>query len=478
MNDDEQYQAAFGEHTGLSDHCRFMIDKIKRNFINFDILRLIELGIGGFPNLAWKLLGRYIANNTHLTILDLRHCRISNEKVALLFGELVGSGSLESVDLDNNEFGIEGLRHMLPFLMNSPKLEDLHFRRNNNFDTECFEVLVSTLYRVSSKLKHLSISYCNITDISALESYNLPDLQKLVLSSNSIGREGCISLANILQNEGSTLTDLFLDNTGMGDEEAELLATSLKHNTKLEILSITNNNITERGKGAFLKLLVDASSIENVFNSNHTLISLTLIDLTLDVLGITRNDETDRHIKSALNMNETNRNYEATGRAKVITYQLNSQNRKDVCHLQGVEYSSIGNLFADIEPTLLPRILALIGRECGQSEFYTSLTPMVPDLMSYIDRRALIDDIIAKNSRDFADLEAEYARQKREYARKKLALTKKRDELHNRRACIDSKAGIQGKDEGEPKVTRADARGKSKSDEQKAMNCGGKKRRI
>jgi len=449
--EEEQYQAAFGEHTGLSDHCRFMIDKIKRNFINFDILRLIELGIGGFPNLAWKLLGRYIANNTHLTILDLRHCRISDEKIALLFSELVGSGSLDSVDLDSNRFGIDGVRSMLPFLMNSPKLEVLTFCSNNNLDTECFELLVSTLHSVSSKLNHLSFGYCNITDISALEPYNLPDLEKLVLSHNSIGREGCVTLSNLLQREGSTLTDLFLDNTGMGDEEAEILATSLKHNTKLKILSIANNNITERGKGAFLKLLVDAS-FEHVYNSNHTLISLTLIDLTLDVLGITRNDETDRHIKSALNMNETNRNYEATGRAKVITYQLNSQNRKDICHLQGVEYSSIGNLFADIEPTLLPRILALIGRECGQSEFYTSLIPMVPDLMSYIDRRALIDDAIVENSRDIAALDAALA-----------ALTTKRDELHNRRACMESKADAQEKDE---------------SDEQKVVSCGGKKRRI
>lgn len=56
MAEDEQHQAAFGEHTGLSDHCRFMINKIKRNFINFDILRLIELGIGGCSNLAWELL--------------------------------------------------------------------------------------------------------------------------------------------------------------------------------------------------------------------------------------------------------------------------------------------------------------------------------------------------------------------------------------------------------------------------------------
>ena len=64
----------------------------------------------------------------------------------------------------------------------------------------------------------------------------------------------------------------------MGDEEAELLATALKHNTSLKELHLSNNNgITERGHVAFLKLLNDVSSIENTYNSNHTLRECKLI---------------------------------------------------------------------------------------------------------------------------------------------------------------------------------------------------------
>ena len=29
----EQHQAAFGEHTGRSDHCRYVINKIKSNCV-------------------------------------------------------------------------------------------------------------------------------------------------------------------------------------------------------------------------------------------------------------------------------------------------------------------------------------------------------------------------------------------------------------------------------------------------------------
>ena len=395
-------------------------------------------GIAELSDLAWKLLGRYIANNTHLKILGLRGCGISNEKMALLCSELVRSESLGHLELDNNEFGIEGLRkNMIPLLQNSPQLKDICFDSNHNFDTECFELVIQTSH---TTVEGLDLFNCNITDISALETYDLPNLQRLTLNYNIIGREGCITLSNLLQQKGSNLTHLFLASTGIGDEEAELLATSLKHNTKLETLSLPKNNITKRGKGPFLKLLVDASSIENTYNSNHTL-TVLLIDIYM-----TRNDETDRHIRTAIQINESSRNSHSAGREKIIKYQLNSQNRKELCHLQGVEYTSIGNLFAEIEPTLLPRILALIGREHGHSEFYNALVPMAPYLMSYIDRRALI-------SRDIAAVEATLAEPTKN----------KRDELYNSRACMESVADTQGKNE---------------SDEQKLMNCGGKKRRI
>ena len=380
-----QHHQAFGGHTGLSEHCRFMINQIKSNSNSVDRLMLNELiETGEFSDLAWKLLGRYIAKNTNLKILGLHSCGISNKKMALLCGELWRS-ELHTLDLKCNSFGIEGMRSMIPLIQG--EFKELSFSRNNNFGTECFELLLQTLDGIFSTAENLHVVRCNITDISALETYPPSNLTVLNLSRNSIGRNGCRTLANILQESGSTLKHLYLLSTGIGDEETELLATSLKHNTSLESLYMTGNNITKRGKDAFLKLLVDVSSIKNTDNSNHTLTTLTI------------DDTLHSHLESALHLNKTSKNSEAAGRAKVIKYQLNSQRRRKLCFMQGVEYSSIANLFVDIDPLLLPRILSLIGRERGQSEFYTALIPMVPGLMSYIDRRALIDDAIAENSR-------------------------------------------------------------------------------
>ena len=142
--EEAQHQAAFGEHAGISNHCRFMINDIKNNSIHHDKLELLE-NYGEFSGLAWKLLGRYIANNTYLKNISLRCCGISDERMSLFFSELVGSESLHNVHLDRNEIGIEGLRNMLLFLRNSPQLKDLHLCGNYNLDTECFEFLVRTL---------------------------------------------------------------------------------------------------------------------------------------------------------------------------------------------------------------------------------------------------------------------------------------------------------------------------------------------
>jgi len=289
MSEEEQFNQAFGEHTGLCHEVRDYINGIKNNQPN--VINELKMGSSiaeKFNDLAWKLLGRYIANNTHLEKVDLIQCGITDEKMTLLFGELTHSTSLTHLNLSDNSFGIDGLRHMVPFLQNSPNLSRLQFgrfdifriRRNINFDSDCFELVVQTLHGrppEGESLIGLIIGSCNITDISALDRYTLTNLRSLQLNNNEIGNDGCRTLSNMLQQEGSNLECLNLDNTGINDEGVTLIATSLKHNTKLNALSLQrNNNIKEGGHLVFLKLLIGVSSIKNTFNSNNTLESLNL----------------------------------------------------------------------------------------------------------------------------------------------------------------------------------------------------------
>jgi len=446
--EDEQFYQAFGEHTGIDEEVRGYVNKIRNN--NHDVNKLVLRSdhTNEFTDLARRLLGRYIANNTHLEKLDLDESGLTDEQIIPLFSELTSSKSLDRLDLDDNAFGIQGVRSMLPLLQNSPHISNLYLSGNSNFNSECFEGLASALDGKSITLLYLL--HNNIEDISALDRYSLPNLQKLCLNNNNIGREGCITLSNLLQKEDTSLKHLYLDDTGINDEGAEILAASLKHNAKLETLSLVDNNLTNEAYDTFLKLVVDISSIENTYSSNHILETCNL-DRYDD--GNTY-DEIQSLINNACKENKFSSTPDAAGRAKVIKYHLNSQNMMKLCEFQDIEYIP-GSVFADIEPVLLPKILSLIGQKNGQSELYSALIQTAPDLLSYIDRKALIDRTMAKNtaqtnalSHECAQKVAEYEQKIAEYEQKIAALktemlaetsrlTAENNELNNRRTLID-----------------------------------------
>ena len=118
----------------------------------------------------------------------------------------------------------------------------------------------------------------NIHVIPSMDKYT--NLERLLLGRNKIGREGCISIARLLQKECSSLRDLDLTSSDIGDEGTEILANSLKYNTKMVHLKLDGNKFKEKGCRAFLKLLNYVSSIESTYNSNHTLTTLHLSYLT------------------------------------------------------------------------------------------------------------------------------------------------------------------------------------------------------
>ena len=282
-----------------------------------------------FTDLSWQLLGRYISNNIHLKRVRLDGCT-TDHNMALIFSELTSSSSLEALQIGmfaSSEFSINGIRCMVPFLQNSPQLKNLYMGYNNNINTECFVALVSVLHGMYKDITDLSFPNCNITGVSALDTA-LPNLQKLNLNHNIIGRDGIRSLSNLLRKEESNLTHLFLQNTGIDNEGAEMIASSLKHNTKLEELYLENNNLERNGSTyvTFLKLLVDISSVANTYNSNHTLKVLSLNNWDNSVLNTAPDwDKPLAWINKICNEN-TISDLHAAGRAKVMRYQLD---RKD-----------------------------------------------------------------------------------------------------------------------------------------------------
>ncbi|KAL9187159.1 hypothetical protein ACHAXT_010879 [Thalassiosira profunda] len=456
----EKHVAKFGFPNSLTK----VINRIKNNDPTIKKVSKYDhlVGIDGFSDLAWKLFGRYVGANTNITVINLSHLGLTDEKMSFLFKELTKSSSLIVMELSYNRFGSEGIRSMTPFLQNAPNLIRLRLdnRDNTTFDSESFEWLISALD--GGPLKVLELDGCeNLRDVTALSQFFLPQLVKLHLGSNNIciipsfedytqlvelnlshnelGADGCRSIAKLLKNKKSSLRQLYLRANQVGDEEAEILAESLQQNTSLINLQLENvvgfNKLREAGCKAFLKLLNDISSVEGTGKSNHS-----LTQLGLPSLGYRNETKEIRDIKilidGALSINKRHKgkSHEAA-REKIIESQMHTMRRKEFCRLQGVNFD-YANLLEGIDDIYAPDVLAMASEmrdsapydtilysmtyfERGGipfTELYRMLKNLVPALTSLIDRKGLLEDTLEKNRAQMAANAAEYNMQTKIYS--------------------------------------------------------------
>lgn len=381
-------------------------------------------------------------------MIKLAKCRLSKNHIRLLFRGLIRSDSIKELDLSNdrlirnqNHLDIDGIRSMIPFLQSSPKLLEINMGFNSNINNGAFGVLLNALN--GRPIEELNLSRCGISDISFLGNVTLPHLKTLNLTENTIHRigdyissytslvslelkgndevdiDGCRAIAHLLQNEESRLETLNLDNVGIGDEGVEILVDSLKTNTTLRTLYLRENSINERGYRAVQKLLIDVSSIERTYTSNHTLEQLFLAPPLSMVASA-------RHLNFALSKN---RHYHHAGKEKIIHYQFNHLNRTALAQIQGVICPTQNSVYAQVDPVVLPDVLALIGGNCTHSDMYLALTATASDLTSLVNKPAVFKERIEKNESLAAALTAECERKvaalKAECESKLAALTAK-----------------------------------------------------
>jgi Ran GTPase-activating protein (RanGAP) involved in mRNA processing and transport len=327
----------------------------------------------------WEEIGRYINNNTYLRKLCFI-ASLNNQKMTALFRLLTRGNSIKEISLRRNEFGLDGVRSMVPFLQNAGNLKLVDVSRNN-IGSDGFNTLFRAL--CDSPIEDLDCDKCGIDSIE-IDGDRIPlNLRELDLTSNRINANGCRELAKLLQGGDSTLKKLHLDNNNIDDECVEILVNALKPNTSLKELYLeSNRGITTEGRRLLLKLVNDVSSIKATLQSNHTLRYLSPSDRLFR-----------KHINAAIIMNRLHKNNpEAAGRAKVICTQLNSVRRNALCKLQGVNRSLYSEINHGINPLHLPEILSLVGQNHGQEELYAALKSSVAGLISTVNRKQCIQE--------------------------------------------------------------------------------------
>jgi len=328
--------------------------------------------IQNISNEKWEELGRDIANNTHLTHVDLSYSSLNDQKMSFIFRGLTRSISIEHLKLRHNRFGAIGARSMVPFLQNANSRTHLDLSYNH-IQSEGFNMMCRAL--CDSPIETLTCRRCGIESID-IDSEHIPrNLKNLFLWENRINADGCRGLAKLLQGGDSTLETLYLNNNQIDDKGVGILVNSLQNDSSMTELALGGNNgISFQGEMMLLKLVNDISSIEATLRSNQTLTYLHGLDGQIQM-----------HINGATRVNKQH-NPGAAGREKVIQTQLNSARRAELAEIQGVNHS----LYSEIDPLHLPEVLELVGRRHGQRELYVALKSSIAGVISTVNEEQCI----------------------------------------------------------------------------------------
>ena len=318
---------------------------------------------------------------------------------------------LEILTLQDNGFGVDGLRCLVPLLQNSSYLISLDVS-GNNITPEGFSLLF-WVFR-DSPMEELICGCCGLDSIAIDDAFIPTNLKFLYLYGkyggrieNSIKADGCREVAKLLLGESATLEILELESNEVDDEGVAILVSALQNNTKVNDLRLDENEgITMVGLKLLLKLVNDASSIKSTLQSNHTLRRLGLSCQSKVEL---RDEAIKKEIEFAVRLNNDNENNPAAaGRKKVIQTQLNSQKRSELCHHLGIGQRK-AVLLSEIKPIHLPEVLALISRHHGQGELYAALVPSIAALFSTVNKKQCLQQQKAYHEAKLENIKAEIA---------------------------------------------------------------------
>jgi len=293
--------------------------------------------------------------NKNITRWDIDDCYLGAVEVNQLFTAFQGMKNLEGVDLNyiDDEDAIyrdvddDIMARCIPLLAACTRMRELNIRglglhnnsceamsaifprmaalheldlSGNSIDDDCVEVLVRGL----AECKHLhsltlssnvigddgleilirglpaSVNTLDLGNNEIALARQLPLLRFRVLSlmCNALSHGGPGVIAASLANPKCRLEEIDLRDTNIGDEEAAILAPSLRNNQRLIAMHLDENiNITKAGWDAFLPVLCDKTNINATHGSNHTLQCLELEprDISRDVqMMLDRNLGLDR----------------------------------------------------------------------------------------------------------------------------------------------------------------------------------------
>ena len=200
---------------------------------------------------------------------------------------------VKKVCFNNANLCKEGIISMLELVYVSPDLRALHLHHNRIDNTESARCL-SRSVKSHTGITHLHLGHCNLGSSPEMISVILQsDVRYLGLSNNNIDSLGAVKIVEYLEGN-PPIHQIDLDHNQLNDDDALLMSQALRRNTNLSQIWLRSNNFTSIGAKALLNCVFDASSLNAISESNHTLKEIHFFYFSSFIDGMLKLDRTQK----------------------------------------------------------------------------------------------------------------------------------------------------------------------------------------
>ena len=288
-------------------------------------LRSLDLGNNNISKEVSDEIALAITANKYLEEMRLYNINLKSSAIVILQSLSIIS-TLKLLNLNDNQITEEAGEPLASVILCNPGIEELHLRNNNIAGGL---IIVAKALQHVTLLKSIDVSNNNIpkevsneltlviesnkhlekillhnnnlksSAITILQSLNTISILKLLdLSNNQITKEAGEALASvILHNTG--LEELYLSDNNLGEGLSNIMK-ALQHVTSLRVLGLGDNNITKEVSGDLAHVIKSNMHLQKLWLYNNNLKSSAIPVLqslstisTLKILNINNNQITE-----------------------------------------------------------------------------------------------------------------------------------------------------------------------------------------
>ena len=224
-------------------------------------LRVLHLGRNNIPEIVAVDLADMIRKNSYLEVLFLNNNRLQSS-ITVVLQALKDISNLKKLNLRSNNISGTNLHDFKDVFLSNTCLEEVYLGNN---DLRLSEIVILQSLKGLSSLRALDLDNSNISEkamdhLAAVIKHNSL-LEKLYLSDNNLQSSAALVFKSLKQNSNLKILD-FGDSKISGNAMKDL-ADVIKNNTYLEVLNLSNNNL-QSSVGVIFQAVKEISTIKKL----------------------------------------------------------------------------------------------------------------------------------------------------------------------------------------------------------------------